>query len=152
MIFPDTSFLLPLYFEGDAFHASASKIASRFTEALPLTWLGEIELATGLHRALANDWIAAEDHRRAFLMMDRDLADGILARTPVDPARFLPVALRLAGDHFKSNPARTLDLLHVASAVVLGATVLASFDVRQRSLAKACGLELLPKVLPKRKS
>lgn len=152
MIFPDTSFLLPLYFEGDAFHATASRIASRFTEALPLTWLGEIELAAGLHRALANAWISVEDHRRAFLMIDRDLADRILARMPVAADRFLPVALRLAGDPFKSNPARTLDLLHVVSAVVLGATALASFDLRRRALAKACGLELLPKVLPKRKS
>jgi predicted nucleic acid-binding protein len=152
MIFPDTSFLLPLYVEADAFHAPASRIAARFTDPLPLTWLGEIEVATGLHRALASGWIGADEHRRAFMMMDRDVADRILLKVPVDPSRLLPVALRLAADHFKANPARTLDLLHVASAVVLGAKVLASFDIRQRALAKAGGLELLPKALPKRKA
>jgi hypothetical protein len=83
MIFPDTSFLLPLYFEGDAFHLPAARIAAKFTESLPFTWLAEIELATALHRSLAGGLIDAESHRRAFILVEQDLRSGILAKTAV---------------------------------------------------------------------
>jgi predicted nucleic acid-binding protein len=39
---------------------------------------------------------------------------------------------------------RTLDVLHVAAARVLGADAFISFDSRQRDLAKAAGLKVLP--------
>lgn len=150
MIYPDTSFLLPLYFEGDAFHLHASRIAAKFTESLPFTWLGEIELATTLHRALAGGLIDAEIHRRAFLLVEGDVRGGILAKTPMEPARFLPVALDIASKQGKTGSLRTLDLMHVAAAIVIGASTVASFDLRQRGVAKACGLELLPRNLAKK--
>ena len=39
---------------------------------------------------------------------------------------------------------RALDVLHVASALLLKTTEFASFDLRQRNLASAVGLKLLP--------
>ena len=40
---------------------------------------------------------------------------------------------------------RTLDILHVATAVVLGVREFASFDGRQRQLAKKAGLRVVPR-------
>lgn len=38
---------------------------------------------------------------------------------------------------------RTLDVLHVASAVALGAQRFVTYDIRQAALAKAVGLRVL---------
>jgi hypothetical protein len=42
---------------------------------------------------------------------------------------------------------RTLDVLHVAAALLLEAKILASFDEQQRRLAASAGLKLLPETL-----
>ncbi len=38
---------------------------------------------------------------------------------------------------------RSLDVLHVASAIELGLRVFVTFDVRQQELARSAGLKLL---------
>jgi predicted nucleic acid-binding protein len=42
---------------------------------------------------------------------------------------------------------RTLDVLHVAAALLLEAKILASFDERQRRLAASVGLKVLPETV-----
>jgi len=50
------------------------------------------------------------------------------------------------GDQFTAmTGVRTLDLLHVAQARVLGRTQFLSFDKRQRALGLAVGLTVIPK-------
>jgi predicted nucleic acid-binding protein len=44
---------------------------------------------------------------------------------------------------------RSLDVLHVAAASLLGALQFVSFDRRQRSLAFKAGLKILPRIMPK---
>lgn len=51
-------------------------------------------------------------------------------------------ARHLSRDYTQLIGIRTADLLHVAIALELKATMLLSFDVQQRKLAEAVGLEL----------
>jgi predicted nucleic acid-binding protein len=50
----------------------------------------------------------------------------------------------LAEHHTPVIGARSLDVLHVAAALVLGATEFCTLDTRQANLAKAAGLHVQP--------
>jgi len=50
----------------------------------------------------------------------------------------------MSEQHSAVNGARSLDILHVASAKMLNATEFISFDNRQRTLAAASGFRVAP--------
>jgi hypothetical protein len=55
--------------------------------------------------------------------------------------------MKLSTEYAARYLTRTLDVLHVAAALLLEAKTLASFDDRQRRLAAGVGLQLLPETL-----
>jgi hypothetical protein len=57
-------------------------------------------------------------------------------------AEILTEAERLSAVHTEKLGARSLDILHVSSALVLGFPVFPTFDHRRVSLAKATGLNV----------
>jgi hypothetical protein len=58
----------------------------------------------------------------------------------------------LSAAHTAVIGTRSLDILHVAAASLLGARQFVSFDRRQRSLAFKAGLRILPRIMPKSNS
>jgi predicted nucleic acid-binding protein len=73
-----------------------------------------------------------------------DLAANVFTYTnPAWPEVFLE-AERLSAGHSEILGTRSLDVLHVATALVLGARDFLTFDTRQGSLARAAGLRLVP--------
>ena len=53
-------------------------------------------------------------------------------------------AIKLSTEYAARYLTRTLDVLHVAAALLLEAKIIASFDERLRRLATSVGLKLLP--------
>jgi hypothetical protein len=51
-------------------------------------------------------------------------------------------AERLSALHSETLGTRSLDILHVAAALVLGSSEFLTFDARQAALAKAAGLKV----------
>jgi len=149
MTYCDSSFLLALLLPDDFFHPHAARLAARFIESIPFTLLAELEVANTIRRALREGAITQAVHDAAFRQIETDLADGILIRRDTPQARLYPIALDLSKRHTPSIPARSLDILQTASAILLGADSLHTFDLRQRQLAMACGLKVAPTTLPK---
>ena len=58
--------------------------------------------------------------------------------------RLYPKAIELAERHSATLGTRSLDLMHVAAALILGADLFLSFDERQRKAAEAEGLTVRP--------
>ncbi len=149
MIFCDSSFLIALILKTDFFHDGAAALAAKFTESIPFTLLAELEVSNTIRRALREKTITRAEHDMAFLQIEMDLADRILAKSDVPQSELYRKARELSKKHTPTIPARPLDILHTAAALILGADVSCSFDRRQRDLAKAAGLKLLPLRLPK---
>ncbi len=149
MIFCDSSFLIALLVEKDYFHRSAISHAAGFTESIPFTLLAELEVSNTLRRALRENTITRAEHDAAFRQIETDLADGILTRRDVPQSELYRKARELSKKHTPVIPARSLDILHTAAALLLGADTLCSLDLRQRHLAKAASLKLLPLRMPK---
>mgnify|MGYP001616034239 CR=1 FL=1 len=72
------------------------------------------------------------------------LAPDDLVGTPLPACNWWAEAEVISHAHIVSLNVRTLDLLHVAAARVLGATEFPSFDIRRRALAKAAGSSFGP--------
>jgi predicted nucleic acid-binding protein len=144
VIYCDTSFLLALYVERDFFHVQASRLAAKFKEPIPLTLLSELELVNGIRRGLAAKIIPIEEHDAIFRQIVEDESHGILVRLAVHQADYFAKARELSKKFTPEISARSLDILHVAAALLLKARDFGSFDDKQRILAAKTGLKLIP--------
>lgn len=144
MTYCDSSFLASLYVTSDVFNPQARKEASKFTRAIPYTLLNELELLNALRRGLGDGSLDQSAHDAVIRDIDADEADALLKRADLNQIKLYEKARELSKKHTSALACRSLDILHVASAVVLGAKKFASFDHRQRKLAAAIGLPLVP--------
>ena len=141
--YADTSFLARIYTP----HADSTKALAwmqRATEALPLTPLHRHELRNAIRLRVFRGEITAGQRQEALREVDADLADNILAHTPIPWMEAFREAERLAAAHTVTLGVRSFDLLHVALALTLDATEFLTFDQRQAALAKAVGLRVKP--------
>ena len=141
--YADTSFLLALYREQTASPA-ANAIMQRVAAPLPLTPLVFLELRNGLNLALFRGEIDADTRGAAWTQIEQDIRDGVLAHVAVAAAAVYAKSAELSDRHGPSIGTRTLDVLHVAAALVLGMRTLLSLDQRQRALARKIGLTVAP--------
>lgn len=147
--YPDTSFLCALFRSQDnsaqaiAFRASMGE-PLHATSLLEFEFLQSVQLQVFLHTTDRTKGYGQAEAGRMVAKWKAGIATGDvkLVRYDVEAvhlyARSLSVQYTATGGH------RTLDVLHVAAAVHLGAKRFLTFDVRQRKLAKAVGLKTSP--------
>jgi predicted nucleic acid-binding protein len=136
--YTDTSFLVSLY----VFDANSARAAARIKSAiLPvlITAFNEIEITNAFYLRLFRKEVDPAQIRAAQSLFQEDIENGIFEIRPLSSAVF-DRAKRLAEKHTLRLGTRTLDILHVASALVLKAEIFYTFDVNQGKLAKAEGL------------
>jgi hypothetical protein len=115
---------------------------------LPFTPLHSLEIGNALRLKRHRKEITQVQLRGALAGIREDLASGFLQRVDHDLATVYLQAESLSAAHTASTGARSLDVLHVAAALVLDARQFVSFDRRQRLLAKRAGLDVQPRALP----
>jgi predicted nucleic acid-binding protein len=148
-IYPDTSFLCAIYREQDN-SAQADALFRKLTEPLPVTALGLFEFRqsirwqTFLHRKDATKGYGDREGALMLADLESDLSDGRLKIEPADWSAVFSTAEQLSGQHSATGGHRAFDILHVATALELGAQQFLTFDTRQRALAKAAGLKPRP--------
>lgn len=139
--YADTSFLLSLYLEDKHSQRAAASMQS-LKGMLPLTPLHRLELRNAVRLAVFRGQVNHLQRDGALQNIEEDLEDGILIPTPIDWTHVFREAERLGAGHTESLGNRSLDILHVASALVLEVTHLLTFDDRQRQLAERMGLKV----------
>ena len=139
--YPDTGFLCSLY-APDAHTPRAVKRMKRQRLPLAWTWLHQLELRNALRLRVFRREIVAPQRDACFNMVLADLAGGILVVATPPLAEMTTEAGRLSALHSETLGTRTLDILHVAAALVLGLTELLTFDARQAALARAVSLKV----------
>ena len=137
-IYADTSFLVSLYVPDQ--HSSE---AERRMALNPSVWLTPLHVAEWIHA------IEQQVFRRAISRSEADLAheafhhhrDRSVWVEVALPESALDLCARLARRYGARFGLRTLDTLHVASALELKAQRFWTFDERQRKLARAVKLK-----------
>ena len=139
--YADTGFLCSLY-APDAHTPLAVKRMKRQRLPLAWTWLHQLELRNALRLRVFRREIAPTQRDASLNMLLADLAGGVLVPTSPPLTETLIEAERLSALHSETLGTRTLDILHVAGALVLGLTELLTFDNRQAALARAVSLSV----------
>ena len=113
-------------------------------EPLAITPLVRLEIRNAFNRAVNRGRITLAQRDTYFEVVESGVANGLFVETPI-PAAELHVKARELSDRYTPTLAtRSLDLLHVAAAALLGAKVFYSFDERQRKAAKGEGMKVKP--------
>ena len=140
----DTSFLVSLY-TPDANSQAAAAEARRSTITLFISPLGELEFTNALQLRVFRRELTKAEASAAYALIQEDLAAGVYSTQPVSAVVFAS-AKRVSMKHTAALGSRSLDVLHVAAALVMGADVMLSFDENQRKLAEAAGLRTAPAI------
>jgi len=141
--FADTGFIASLYLEESTSKAADAALGTKRVP-LPLTPLAALELRNAFNRAVQRQRITAAQRDALWQDVEADLASGFLVLTPVAADELHHKARQLSDRYTPTLGTRSLDLLHVAAALVLEARVFFSFDDRQRKAAASEGLKVKP--------
>ena len=106
-----------------------------------LTALGELELTNAIALRLFRKELLPSKVKAARALLAKDLVDGVLSVRPL-PVVIFERAKQLALKRTPQLGTRTLDVIHVASALLLQADTFFTFDRNQKKLAAAEGLLL----------
>ena len=145
MDFPDTSFLCSLY-RPQEHSAKADAFMARRGGPLPVSSLLLLEFRQSLRlqaRLHAKDKTKDFTRNEASQMLrdlQSDLRTKVLEIMPVDWASVHQTAEELSERYTESKGHRLADILHVATALHLGAERFLTFDANQKALAEAEGL------------
>ena len=147
--FPDTSFLCAFYQRQDNSPTAAAYFKA-MPEALHVSGLLLCEFRQSVRFQV---WLHARDKAKGYPQADCDraLADlqtdldtGALVVAPADWPDVHRLAETISKRHTIAGGHRSLDILHVATALHLGAREFLTFDTNQRKLAAAEKLKVKP--------
>jgi hypothetical protein len=141
--FADTGFLASLYLKESTSAAARTAIQS-VSVVLPYTPLVALELRNSLNRAVQRGRITTVQRDALWQDVEADIAGGFLVPTPVTSGPLHDKARQLSDRHTPTLGTRSLDLLHVAAALILESKIFFSFDDRQRKAAASEGLKVKP--------
>lgn len=141
--FADTGFLASLYLEESTSKAADAALGEK-RGPLPLTPLATLELRNAFNRAVQRQRITAAQRDALWQDVEADIAGGFLVPTPVPSDQWHKTARLLSDRYTPTLGTRSLDLLHVAAALVLETKEFFSFDDRQRKAAAGEGLKVKP--------
>ena len=141
-VYADPSALLKLYLhEPDSQRMTAWRAKVR--GPLAVTHHGRVELVNGIALAAHRKLISGEAFSVALAALDDDFDQGRYYQAELLWRATLKRAAELSRAHTRSLGTRSLDVLHVASAMELGFRSFVTFDVCQQNLVKEVGLKLL---------
>ena len=136
-VYADSSLFVALYLP----EVHSGKALRRMDERkrIWLTPLHRVEWNHAIAQHVFQRAISAEEAARVYLAFEADRESNAWVEAGVPDAAY-ETAVELARRYGPRLGARTLDTLHIASALELGAREFWTFDQRQEKLAKAAGL------------
>jgi predicted nucleic acid-binding protein len=136
-VYADTSFLVSLYLPDRHSAVTEQRMASK-----PRIWLTPLHVVEWSHAVAQHVFrkeISPAEARQAHEAWERDRGNGLWLESDL-PDQVWKTCTDLARKHGSKLGIRTLDSLHVASALEFGAKAFWTFDERQAKLAAAVGL------------
>ena len=137
-IYADTSFLVSAYVPDQHSSATNPRLASR-----PGIWLTPLHSAEWIHaveRQVFQKKLSRQEAQRIYREFDTDRDSEVWIEVALPDSVFV-VCDDLSRRYTARLGNRTLDTLHVASALELEASSFWTFDERQSRLARAVGLK-----------
>jgi len=147
--FPDTSFLCAFYRQQDnsrtaAAHAAPMKEPLHVTAFLVYEFRQSLRLQVWRHSHNPREGMTLADAQGALNQFESDLANGVAVLVPCNYLEVFQRADELSKRYTMTGGHRSFDVLHVATALHLGAREFLTFDTNQRKLATIEKLKVKP--------
>lgn len=136
----DTSALVKLYYPEEETELLSRWIVKN-NEAVPLTPFHEIEFQNALSLKIFRKKLTRRAMGKIRRLMEEDLESGVLIRRTADWREIFSKAIQFSRRYTHRWGCRSLDILHVAFAVILECDAMVTFDERQGKLCRASGLK-----------
>lgn len=136
-VYADTSFLIPAYIPDEHSRRVTAVLAGR--PSITLTPFCRSETANAIYRQVFVGRLTHTEATNSWRTFESDCTAGIF-QLAAFPSSAWDRCMDLARRFAPSLGVRTLDSLHVACALELGAEQFLTFDERQARLATAVGL------------
>lgn len=134
----DSGVLVKLYVREPNSPTAAQAI--RALPTVPITPIHELEIRNTFRALEGRRTISAAQRAACEHMLERDIRLNRLRRITPDWSEVFRSADRLSRDHTAETLARSLDILHIAVALVERTDELLTADARQAALARQAGL------------
>ncbi len=135
----DTSVLVSLYVP-EARSDRVARLVRRVGEPIPFSRLHELEFVNALRLRMFRREARPKAVDATLARIAEDLHEGVLRRSEIEwPATFAK-ALELANRFTPRVGSRSLDLLHVAAAILARSDPFVTADRRQSTVARQAGL------------
>ena len=148
-VYADTSALLKVYWR-EVDSAEAIAVLTGYEVPWVYSLLHEVELPNAFYLKRFRGEATADQQSEVLACLRRDLQTGRLRRPVIDAAIMFARAAHLAAKYSAKLGTRSLDLLHVAAALECGCSDFVSYDHRQRKVAAAEGLRVMPRTLKRK--
>ena len=142
--YADTSFLYSLYVQQVHSAPAAAYMAAAGGTPLPLTTFGRFELVNAIRLSVFRQQLDPRVAAVDLQTIEADIGSGVLEVTACDWAAIHAEAERLSAKHTAQGGHRGMDIMHVATALMMDATDFLTFDRNQARLANAEGLTVKP--------
>lgn len=136
----DTSALLKIY--NEELGSLQVTMIAQLEPAIPLLFVVEIELRNSLRVLHGRGRILLHELQHAFECIDQDIANGRLLRQNQDAMQVERTSFSLSEKYTSACLSRSLDIIHVATAIIQGSMTFVTCDKRQALLAEKAGLEV----------
>jgi predicted nucleic acid-binding protein len=135
-------FVKALVFEADS--EATIHLLDEIGEPFAYSHLHELEIPNAIRLKRFRGEITKTQETSAIRIFLSDVDAGRFERISYDLAAVFIRAEQLSSKYSGEVGSRSLDLWHVAAALEAGCSSFVSYDARQRSVARRCGLKVLP--------
>lgn len=122
----------------------AISLLQRYRPPLPFTHWQEIEMRNAIRLKVFRKEMTSLELKHGLHHLQTDINNGLLKRPVYHLADVMGKAENLSHRYAAETGCRTLDILHVAAALIIGAREFITFDKRQGELARLAGLKVTP--------
>src|SRR5262245_42507704 len=141
-VYLDSSALIKLYYT-ESESKALSSFVSTLQHALPFSHLHELEMKNGLRLKIFRGEASRKSVEAAIRLVELDHSAGVLERPDLNWFDVFRRAQSLSVEYTSGTGSRSLDLLHVASALLLKTHDFLTFDDRQSALARNAGMNCI---------
>jgi predicted nucleic acid-binding protein len=139
----DSAIIIKLYVS-EATSPDAIRLVGAHVTPYALTQWQELEVKNAIRLKAFRAEITLAEMNQSIAAFEQDIATGRWQRPAYTAGTVEQKADELSARHSAVLGCRTLDIIHVAAALVLGSTEFVTFDGRQGALAKLAGLTVKP--------
>ena len=144
MTYADSGFVVSLYLTTEGTSALARKEVKRAGKPLVLSPLSLLEIRNTLNFGINRGEITSAQRDAVLAEINTQIETGFFRLVDASQSSIHAKAQELSDKHTRAVATRSLDLMHIAAALLSGARTFLTFDKRQAKAAAAEGLVVKP--------